>query len=119
MRERWNRATSTKFRSEGRHGDESRGAAGCAAGGASPGGPAGGDQGPAGRLCASAGIARRQRSSDRKGDTVMKAAAPLAAPPVAHPPADPRAEIKALLADYARALESRDVNEVQIGRATR
>src|SRR5437667_5240022 len=47
-------------------------------------------------------------------DTVReRPAAPPAAPPVAHPPADPRAEIKALLADYARALESRDVNEVR------
>src|SRR5713226_2122207 len=34
-------------------------------------------------------------------------------PPVAQPPADPRAEIKALIAAYARALESRDLNEVR------
>jgi serine/threonine-protein kinase len=33
-------------------------------------------------------------------------------PPVAQPP-DPRAEIKALIAAYARALESRDLNEVR------
>jgi len=36
-----------------------------------------------------------------------------AAPPVAHPAADPRVEVKALLADYGRALESRDVKEVR------
>jgi serine/threonine protein kinase len=47
-------------------------------------------------------------------DTVQeRPAAPSTPPPVPHPPADPRAEIKALLADYARALESRDVNEVR------
>src|SRR5256885_1537453 len=38
---------------------------------------------------------------------------PPAPAPVTHPPADPRVEIKALIADYARALESRDVNEVR------
>jgi len=36
-----------------------------------------------------------------------------APPPVAHPPADPRVEIKALIGDYARALESRDLAEVR------
>ena len=40
-------------------------------------------------------------------------AEPPAPAPVTHPPADPRVEIKALIADYARALESRDVNEVR------
>ena len=40
-------------------------------------------------------------------------AAPPVAPPVAKPPADPRVEIKALIADYARALESRDLAEVR------
>jgi hypothetical protein len=34
-------------------------------------------------------------------------------PPVTQPPADPGAEIKALIAAYARALESRDLNEVR------
>jgi hypothetical protein len=38
---------------------------------------------------------------------------PPAAPPAAHPPADPRVEIQALIADYARALESRDLNEIR------
>src|SRR6184192_4235585 len=38
---------------------------------------------------------------------------PAAAPPVAHPPADPRVEIKALIEDYARALESRDLAEIR------
>src|SRR5438874_199284 len=36
-----------------------------------------------------------------------------APPPVAHPPADPRVEIKALIGDYAHALESRDLAEVR------
>jgi protein kinase-like protein len=38
---------------------------------------------------------------------------PAAAPPVARPPADPRVEIQALITDYARALESRDLAEVR------
>ena len=38
---------------------------------------------------------------------------PPAAPLAAHPPADPRVEIQALIADYARALESRDLAEVR------
>ena len=38
---------------------------------------------------------------------------PPAAPPVTHPAADPRVEIKALIADYARALESRDLSEIR------
>src|SRR6059058_1173179 len=38
---------------------------------------------------------------------------PAAPPPVAHPPADPRVEIKALIEDYARALESRDLAEIR------
>jgi serine/threonine protein kinase len=47
-------------------------------------------------------------------DTVPeRPVAPPAPPPVTPPPADPRVEIKALIADYARALESRDVNEVR------
>ena len=40
-------------------------------------------------------------------------AAPPAAPPVTKPAADPRVEIKALIADYARALESRDLSEIR------
>jgi hypothetical protein len=40
-------------------------------------------------------------------------AEPPAPPPVAHPPADPRVEIKALIGDYARALESRDLAEIR------
>ena len=38
---------------------------------------------------------------------------PAAPPPVARPPADPRVEIKALIGDYARALESRDLAEIR------
>jgi len=38
---------------------------------------------------------------------------PAAPPPVTHPPADPRVEIKALIGDYARALESRDLAEIR------
>ena len=38
---------------------------------------------------------------------------PPAAPPVTHPAADPRVEIKGLIADYARALESRDLAEIR------
>jgi hypothetical protein len=38
---------------------------------------------------------------------------PAAPPPVTHPPADPRVEIKGLIGDYARALESRDLAEIR------
>ena len=38
---------------------------------------------------------------------------PAAPPPVTRPPADPRVEIKALIGDYARALESRDLAEIR------
>ena len=38
---------------------------------------------------------------------------PPVAPPPARPPADPRVEIQSLIADYARALESRDLAEVR------
>ena len=38
---------------------------------------------------------------------------PPPAPPLARPPADPRVEIKALIADYARALGSRDLAEIR------
>src|SRR6266513_1203411 len=38
---------------------------------------------------------------------------PAAPPPVTHPPADPRVEIKALIGEYARALESRDLAEIR------
>ena len=65
-------------------------------------------------MAASLWEAERASRTRAVRDTVReRPAAPPAAPPVAHPPADPRAEIKALLADYARALESRDVNEVR------
>src|SRR5207247_5153272 len=68
------------------------------------------------QLAMAASLWEAERASRTRAvrDTVReRPAAPPAAPPVAHPPADPRAEIKALLADYARALESRDVNEVR------
>jgi len=38
---------------------------------------------------------------------------PAAPPPVTHPPDDPRVEIKGLIGDYARALESRDLAEIR------
>src|SRR5207247_2245729 len=34
-------------------------------------------------------------------------------PPAAQPPSDPREEIKAVIADYGRALESRDLSDVR------
>src|SRR3989442_13712026 len=70
------------------------------------------------QLAMAASLWEAERASRTRAlrDTVGEPpAAPPAAPQVAHPPADPRAEIKALLADYARALESRDANEVRRG----
>lgn len=55
---------------------------------------------------------RVSRARPRRDTVAPRAAEPPPPPPLA-PAADPRAEIRAVIADYARALESRDVNEVR------
>src|SRR6202165_2686575 len=42
-----------------------------------------------------------------------RAGEPAAPPPAARPPADPRREIERVIADYAQALESRDLDQVR------
>jgi hypothetical protein len=56
---------------------------------------------------------RVARSRPPRDTARARPAEPPAPPPVAHPPADPRVEIKALIGDYARALESRDLAEIR------
>src|SRR5207247_9853050 len=71
------------------------------------------------RLFAAASLwteAERAARNRAARDTVPRTPAePPARPPAAQPAADPRVEIKAVIADYGRAVESRDLNEV--GRA--
>jgi hypothetical protein len=57
--------------------------------------------------------AERASRTRARRDTVARRAAEAPPPTPAAPPADPRVEIKAVIADYARALESRDLNEVR------
>lgn len=52
--------------------------------------------------------ARAARDSARR-----RAEEPAAPPPAARPPADPRREIERVIADYAQALESRDLDQVR------
>ena len=56
---------------------------------------------------------RLVRSRPARDTAPARAAEPPAAPPVVRPTADARLEIKAVIADYARALESRDLNEIR------
>src|SRR5881397_4069134 len=69
------------------------------------------------RLFAAASLwteAERAARNRAARDTVPRTPAePPARPPAAQPAADPRVEIKAVIADYGRALESRDLNEVR------
>src|SRR5207247_10439028 len=68
------------------------------------------------RLFAAASLwteAERAARNRAARDTVPRTPAePPARPPAAQPAADPRVEIKAVIADYGRALESRHLNEV-------
>ncbi len=69
------------------------------------------------RLFAAASLwteAERAARTRAARDTVRPTAAELPVrPPAAQPPADPREEIKAVIADYGRALESRDLSDVR------
>src|SRR5256714_3192691 len=56
---------------------------------------------------------RQARSRPARDTARARPAEPPAPPPVTHPPADARLEIKALIADYERALESRDLAEIR------
>src|SRR5438046_185204 len=57
--------------------------------------------------------AERLSRSRAVRDTPRQRAAELAAPAPAPLPADPRPQIEQVIADYARALESRDLGEVR------
>ncbi|OLC78952.1 MAG: hypothetical protein AUH78_01780 [Gemmatimonadetes bacterium 13_1_40CM_4_69_8] len=69
------------------------------------------------RLFAAASLwteAERAARTRAARDTVRPTPAePPVRPPAAQPPADPREEIKAVIADYGRALESRDLSDVR------
>jgi len=69
------------------------------------------------RLFAAASLwteAERAARTRAARDTVRPTPAELPVrPPAAQPPADPREEIKAVIADYGRALESRDLSDVR------
>src|SRR5207244_512790 len=56
---------------------------------------------------------RVSRSRPPRDTARARPVEPPPAPPVARPPADPRVEIKSLIADYARALGSRDLAEIR------
>ncbi len=64
-------------------------------------------------LWAEAERASRSRVARDTPQPPPRAVEPPAAPPVVRPPGDPRPEIEKAIADYARALESLDVNEVR------
>jgi len=56
---------------------------------------------------------RVSRSRPPRDTARARPVEPAAAPPVARVPPDPRVEIQAVIADYARALGSRDVAEIR------
>src|SRR2546423_5359755 len=56
---------------------------------------------------------RQARSRPARDTARARPAEPPAPPPVTHPPADARLEIKALIAYYEPALESRDLAEIR------
>jgi len=56
---------------------------------------------------------RVSRSRPPRDTARARPVEPPSVPPVARPPADPRVEIKSLIADYARALGSRDLAEIR------